>query len=175
MDPNRRRIFRFAWLFLICQSSVVSGLLKGWVNSINKEKGKEERTDDSILISWWTVPYLFGVYLFAEEYTSFPQVLEPNWHMMCNKMQNAKSIDEVRPSSTFGIHIYFAILKQLSSYGVKLILMEKCIFVEQVIQYHDSFLDKCLKECLLLLPELLKVCFWNPNGSYLDNYIYWIG
>ncbi|OAY32230.1 gamma-tubulin complex component 2 isoform X2 [Manihot esculenta] len=47
------------------------------------------------------------------------EVLEPNWHMMCNKMQNAKSIDEV-------------------------------------IQYHDSFLDKCLKECLLLLPELLK-------------------
>ncbi|KAF2286406.1 hypothetical protein GH714_016755 [Hevea brasiliensis] len=47
------------------------------------------------------------------------EVLEPNWHMMYNKMQTAKSIDEV-------------------------------------IQYHDLFLDKCLKECLLLLPELLK-------------------
>ncbi|OMO53992.1 Spc97/Spc98 [Corchorus olitorius] len=28
--------------------------------------------------------------------------------------------------------------------------------IDEVIQYHDFFLDKCLKECLLLLPELLK-------------------
>ncbi|KAK1572251.1 hypothetical protein Q3G72_029669 [Acer saccharum] len=54
--------------------------------------------------------------------THWFQVLESNWHAMHNRLQNAKSIDEV-------------------------------------IQYHDFFLDKCLKECLLLLPELLKVCF----------------
>lgn len=30
--------------------------------------------------------------------------------------------------------------------------------MEQVIQYHDYFLEKCLRECLLLSPELLKVC-----------------
>ncbi|XP_065876187.1 gamma-tubulin complex component 2 isoform X2 [Euphorbia lathyris] len=47
------------------------------------------------------------------------EVLEPNWHMMHNRLQSAKSVDEV-------------------------------------IQYHDLFLDKCLRECLLLLPELLK-------------------
>ncbi|KAH7542231.1 hypothetical protein FEM48_Zijuj02G0051500 [Ziziphus jujuba var. spinosa] len=47
------------------------------------------------------------------------QVLEPNWHVMHNRLQTAKSIDEV-------------------------------------IQHHDFFLDKCLRECLLLLPELLK-------------------
>ncbi|KAL5134131.1 Gamma-tubulin complex component 2 [Glycine soja] len=47
------------------------------------------------------------------------QVIEPNWHLMYNKLQSAKSIDEV-------------------------------------IQHHDFFLDKCLRECLLLLPELLK-------------------
>ncbi|XP_011015009.1 PREDICTED: gamma-tubulin complex component 2 [Populus euphratica] len=47
------------------------------------------------------------------------EVLEPNWHVMHNRLQTAKSIDEV-------------------------------------IQYHDLFLDKCLRECLLLLPELLK-------------------
>ncbi|XP_012067054.1 gamma-tubulin complex component 2 isoform X2 [Jatropha curcas] len=47
------------------------------------------------------------------------EVLEPNWHMMYDRLQTAKSIDEV-------------------------------------IQYHDLFLDKCLRECLLLLPELLK-------------------
>ncbi|XP_051121281.1 gamma-tubulin complex component 2 isoform X2 [Andrographis paniculata] len=47
------------------------------------------------------------------------EVLEPNWHVMCNKLQTAKSIDEV-------------------------------------IQYHDFFLDKCLRECLLLSPVLLK-------------------
>ncbi|OVA04342.1 Spc97/Spc98 [Macleaya cordata] len=28
--------------------------------------------------------------------------------------------------------------------------------IDEVIQYHDFFLQKCLKECLLLLPELLK-------------------
>ncbi|KAG2696957.1 hypothetical protein I3760_07G084600 [Carya illinoinensis] len=48
------------------------------------------------------------------------EVLEPNWHMMHNRLQSAKSIDEV-------------------------------------IQHHDFFLDKCLRECLLLLPDLLKV------------------
>ncbi|XP_052186316.1 gamma-tubulin complex component 2 isoform X2 [Diospyros lotus] len=47
------------------------------------------------------------------------EVLEPNWHVMHNRLQTAKSIDEV-------------------------------------IQYHDFFLQKCLRECLLLLPELLK-------------------
>ncbi|EEF32527.1 gamma-tubulin complex component, putative [Ricinus communis] len=47
------------------------------------------------------------------------EVIEPNWHMMYNRLQTAKSIDEV-------------------------------------IQYHDMFLDKCLRECLLLSPELLK-------------------
>ncbi|XP_038703949.1 gamma-tubulin complex component 2 isoform X2 [Tripterygium wilfordii] len=47
------------------------------------------------------------------------EVLEPNWHVMHDRLQTAKSIDEV-------------------------------------IQHHDFFLDKCLRECLLLLPELLK-------------------
>lgn len=47
------------------------------------------------------------------------EVLEPNWHIMHNRLQSAKSIDEV-------------------------------------IQYHDFFLDKCLRECLLLSPVLLK-------------------
>ncbi|XP_021772290.1 gamma-tubulin complex component 2-like [Chenopodium quinoa] len=47
------------------------------------------------------------------------EVLEPNWHVMNNRLQSAKSIDEV-------------------------------------IQYHDLFLEKCLRECMLLLPELLK-------------------
>ncbi|XP_019104417.1 gamma-tubulin complex component 2 isoform X2 [Beta vulgaris subsp. vulgaris] len=47
------------------------------------------------------------------------EVLEPNWHVMNNRLQSAKSIDEV-------------------------------------IQYHDLFLQKCLRECMLLLPVLLK-------------------
>ncbi|XP_020084686.1 gamma-tubulin complex component 2-like [Ananas comosus] len=47
------------------------------------------------------------------------EVLEPNWHLMCNRLQSAISIDEV-------------------------------------IQFHDFFLQKCLKECLLLSPQLLK-------------------
>ncbi|XP_054784068.1 gamma-tubulin complex component 2 isoform X2 [Prosopis cineraria] len=28
--------------------------------------------------------------------------------------------------------------------------------IDEVIQHHDFFLDKCLRECLLLLPEMLK-------------------
>ncbi|KAL2249191.1 gamma-tubulin complex component 2 [Sesamum indicum] len=47
------------------------------------------------------------------------EVIEPNWHVLHNRLQTAKSIDEV-------------------------------------IQYHDFFLDKCLRECLLLSPVLLK-------------------
>ena len=31
------------------------------------------------------------------------------------------------------------------------------LFRSQVVQHHDFFLDKCLRECLLLLPEVLKV------------------
>ncbi|AQK44600.1 Gamma-tubulin complex component 2 [Zea mays] len=46
------------------------------------------------------------------------EVLEPNWHLMHDRLQTARSIDEV-------------------------------------IQIHDFFLQKCLKECLLLSPELL--------------------
>ncbi|KAI0511838.1 hypothetical protein KFK09_012470 [Dendrobium nobile] len=47
------------------------------------------------------------------------EVLEPNWHLMHDRLQTVKSIDEV-------------------------------------IQLHDCFLQKCLKECLLLLPQLVK-------------------
>ncbi|CAN1262175.1 Gamma-tubulin complex component 2 [Linum perenne] len=47
------------------------------------------------------------------------EVLEPNWHVMYNRLQTARSIDEV-------------------------------------IQHHEFFLDKCLRECLLLSPVLLK-------------------
>ncbi|EPS65043.1 tubulin gamma complex-associated protein, partial [Genlisea aurea] len=47
------------------------------------------------------------------------EVIEPSWHIMHNRLQTAKSIDEV-------------------------------------IEHHDFFLDKCLRECLLLSPVLLK-------------------
>ncbi|XP_028117699.1 gamma-tubulin complex component 2-like, partial [Camellia sinensis] len=47
------------------------------------------------------------------------EVLEPNWHVMHNRLQTAKSIDDV-------------------------------------IEYHNFSLEKCITECLLLLPEVLK-------------------
>ncbi|KAF5951040.1 hypothetical protein HYC85_013033 [Camellia sinensis] len=47
-------------------------------------------------------------------------VLEPNWHVMHNRLQTAKSIDDV-------------------------------------IEYHNFSLEKCITECLLLLPEVLKI------------------
>ncbi|KAH9698239.1 gamma-tubulin complex component 2 [Citrus sinensis] len=64
----------------------------------------------------WQVHQILSVLL----QTHWFQVLEPNWHVMHNRLQTAKSIDEV-------------------------------------IQHHDFFLDKCLRECLLHLPDLLKV------------------
>ncbi|KAH9698236.1 gamma-tubulin complex component 2 [Citrus sinensis] len=57
------------------------------------------------------------------------QVLEPNWHVMHNRLQTAKSIDEV-------------------------------------IQHHDFFLDKCLRECLLHLPDLLKLVWFVEVNTY---------
>ncbi|KAH9698238.1 gamma-tubulin complex component 2 [Citrus sinensis] len=63
----------------------------------------------------WQVHQILSVLL----QTHWFQVLEPNWHVMHNRLQTAKSIDEV-------------------------------------IQHHDFFLDKCLRECLLHLPDLLK-------------------
>ncbi|CAN7067902.1 unnamed protein product [Brassica rapa subsp. trilocularis] len=47
-------------------------------------------------------------------------VLEPNWHVMQDRLQSTRSIYEV-------------------------------------IQHHDFFLDKCLRGCFLLLPDVLKV------------------
>uniref|UniRef100_A0A1J3CUD5 Gamma-tubulin complex component n=1 Tax=Noccaea caerulescens TaxID=107243 RepID=A0A1J3CUD5_NOCCA len=47
------------------------------------------------------------------------EVLEPNWHVMHDRLQSTRSVDEV-------------------------------------IQHHDFFLDKCLRGCLLLLPHVLK-------------------
>ncbi|KAL0887710.1 hypothetical protein Bca101_011693 [Brassica carinata] len=47
------------------------------------------------------------------------KVLEPNWHVMHDRLQSTKSVDEV-------------------------------------IQHHDLFLDKCLRGCLLLLPDVPK-------------------
>ncbi|WZZ22174.1 hypothetical protein YC2023_123561 [Brassica napus] len=48
------------------------------------------------------------------------EVLEPNWHVMQDRLQSTRSIYEV-------------------------------------IQHHDFFLDKCLRGCFLLLPDVLKV------------------
>ncbi|CAI9270924.1 unnamed protein product [Lactuca saligna] len=60
-------------------------------------------------------PLITGMETFSVNY----KVLELNWHVMHNKLENAKSINEV-------------------------------------IQYHDFFMEKCLKECSLLSPILLK-------------------
>ena len=47
------------------------------------------------------------------------EVLEPNWHVMYERVKTTKSIDEA-------------------------------------MQHHDHFLNRCLKECLLLWPEILQ-------------------
>ncbi|KAI3975658.1 hypothetical protein MKX01_023084 [Papaver californicum] len=42
------------------------------------------------------------------------------------------------------------------NWHVMLAKLQTAMSIDEVIQYHDFFLQKCLKECLLLLPELLK-------------------
>lgn len=74
------------------------------------------------------------------------QVLEPNWHVMHDRLQSTRSVDEV------SVEICFVI-----ALG-KTCLIELCAVILQVIQHHDFFLDKCLRGCLLLLPDVLKVC-----------------
>ncbi|KAI8000020.1 Gamma-tubulin complex component 2 [Camellia lanceoleosa] len=72
------------------------------------------------------------------------QVLEPNWHVMHNRLQTAKSIDDVyifKPSN--------------SLFVFRLILLTPS--VKLVIEYHNFFLEKCTRKCLLLLLEVLKV------------------
>ena len=76
------------------------------------------------------------------------QVLEPNWHVMHDRLQSTKSVDEVS-------------VRNLLCYSCmrKCALLKQCaFFILQVIQHHDFFLDKCLRGCLLLLPDVLKVC-----------------
>lgn len=38
---------------------------------------------------------------------SYPQVLEPNWHVMHNRLQSAKSIDEVKSSICITLYYLF--------------------------------------------------------------------
>ncbi|KAH1189382.1 Gamma-tubulin complex component 2 [Glycine max] len=89
------------------------------------------------------------------------QVIEPNWHLMYNRLQSANSIDE-------GCEVWWNVRIQLAKYGIiefwcgvsgwggGCSIKSDIFCLKQVIQQHDFFLDKCLRECLLLLPELLK-------------------
>ncbi|GMP47081.1 hypothetical protein CsSME_00015003 [Camellia sinensis var. sinensis] len=63
---------------------------------------------------------LMGKLRSIKHYLLLDQVLEPNWHVMHNRLQTAKSIDDV-------------------------------------IEYHNFFFENCLRECLLLLSEVLKM------------------
>lgn len=51
------------------------------------------------------------------------------------------------------------------------------LILYQVIQHHEFFLNKCLRECLLLLPELLKVCsacLFHTFPDYSDTRQSWM-
>lgn len=74
---------------------------------------------------------------------------------MHNRLQTAKSIDEVLILLLRTLTYYFLAVEIIKSESWGLIFVSNR--VEQVIQHHDYFLERCLRECLLLLPELLKV------------------
>ncbi|KAL5193745.1 Gamma-tubulin complex component 2 [Glycine soja] len=99
----------------ISRSSLLCRSMLKFINSL-----LHYLTFEASLIFLSTFMLLFWASFNLTETFLFPlYVIEPNWHLMYNRLQSANSIDEV-------------------------------------IQQHDFFLDKCLRECLLLLPELLK-------------------
>lgn len=76
---------------------------------------------------------------------------------MHNRLQTAKSIDEVgRMQSAIEPQLSCFFLSQ--SFSSLLISSSDIDHFLQVIEYHEFFLEKCLRECLLLSPVLLKVC-----------------
>ena len=84
---------------------------------------------------------------------------------MYNRLQSANSIDEVSycglTSFVYKNNVYaffFFVFFCPAGWGGGC-LKSDIFYLKQVIQHHDFFLDKCLRECLLLLPELLKVSF----------------
>jgi hypothetical protein len=90
--------------------------------------------------------------------------------MMYTRLQSANSIDEVViviidcktdvKSCDMVLKVFSLFHQRDGGSGVLGCLRKSDIFcLKQVIQHHDFFLDKCLRECLLLLPELLKVSF----------------
>ena len=56
-------------------------------------------------------------------------------------------------------NVYFFVFFFSAGWGGGCSIKSDIFCLKQVIQQHDFFLDKCLRECLLLLPELLKVSF----------------
>ncbi|KAL5193744.1 Gamma-tubulin complex component 2 [Glycine soja] len=154
----------------ISRSSLLCRSMLKFINSL-----LHYLTFEASLIFLSTFMLLFWASFNLTETFLFPlYVIEPNWHLMYNRLQSANSIDE-------GCEVWWNVRIQLAKYGIIEFWCGVCkalsspttvanfagwgggcsiksdIFcLKQVIQQHDFFLDKCLRECLLLLPELLK-------------------
>ena len=79
------------------------------------------------------------------------EVLEPRWHSLIVDVKKAATVDDVRmllhkPAVPLGCFL----CQQSFTFRGHLCAL-------QVIQFHQTFLDSCLKECLLTNPDLLKI------------------
>ncbi|KAH1189383.1 Gamma-tubulin complex component 2 [Glycine max] len=141
----------------ISRSSLLCRSMLKFINSL-----LHYLTFEASLIFLSTFMLLFWASFNLTETFLFPlYVIEPNWHLMYNRLQSANSIDE-------GCEVWWNVRIQLAKYGIiefwcgvsgwggGCSIKSDIFCLKQVIQQHDFFLDKCLRECLLLLPELLK-------------------
>ncbi|MQM12129.1 hypothetical protein Taro_045043 [Colocasia esculenta] len=67
------------------------------------------------------------------------------------------SSDQLEPISLTGLETFSLSYKVLEpNWHLMHGRLQTAKSIDEVIQFHDFFLDKCLKECLLLMPQLLK-------------------
>ncbi|KAK4577980.1 hypothetical protein RGQ29_028207 [Quercus rubra] len=66
-------------------------------------------------------------------------------------------IDLEEPVSVTGLETFSLSYKVLEpNWHIMHSRLQTAKSIDEVVQHHDFFLDKCLRECLLLLPEVLK-------------------
>lgn len=90
------------------------------------------------------------------QYYMMFEVMEPTWHIMENNLKTVsgspaqfQSFSE--PIFTDGGLVFLCLLRRLSP------LSSQASNIDDVLCHHTSFLDNCLKDCMLTNPELLRI------------------
>lgn len=81
------------------------------------------------------------------QYYMMFEVMEPTWHVMEN---NLKTVGASTPGAFLKFDCFFLKYWQLA-------LLLQASNIDDVLCHHTSFLDNCLKDCMLTNPELLRI------------------